>query len=244
MSNLHAIKRIFWMALGIGSLVVVGGLFTPTQGGAISCGDTLGPGGKFVLTADVGPCPGTGLTVDSAKLEMAGFTVSCSGPGFNGVSVIGTGAVVKNGIVTGCQNGFDIQGSGHRLKGNAAIGNIEKGFEVGGDNNKLRKNSASGNGDEGFDTSGDNNQLKRNNASGNSHNGFDIQSSNNTMKKNIANGNGSHGIIISEGFTGNTVSRSTATGNGDEDLFDENGECASNTWSQNTFGTSDPACIQ
>lgn len=231
------------MAIGILGLAVAEGFFTPAQAEAISCGDTLGPGGSFVLTSNLGPCPGTGLTVSSAKLDMAGFTVSCSGS-TTGISVIGTGSQVKNGHVTGCKDGFNIQGSGHKVKANTSSGNLEKGFEVGGTNNKILKNTANGNGDEGFDTSGGSNRLKKNTANGNSHNGFDIQSSNNVLKKNIANGNGSHGIIVSEFFSGNMIVKNTATGNSDEDLFDENEECSSNTWNHNIFSTSDPGCIQ
>jgi hypothetical protein len=64
--------------------MVVGG-FTPAAGQAISCGATLGPGGQFLLEADL-DC-GTvspALTVrDGAQLDLGGHTIS-GGEGFSG----------------------------------------------------------------------------------------------------------------------------------------------------------------
>ena len=234
--------------IGFLSLAALGVLFTPAQATNITlqCGDTVGPGGSFTLMAPVGPCSGPGITVDSATLDMAHLDVTCTGlGGFTGVTVIGTGAVVKNGTAIGCQIGFDVQGSGHTLKKNFALDNHGTGVKVSGSGNTLVKNIATlGDTPIGFHLTGDNNVLKKNAGGGVSANGFDIESSGNTLKKNSADQNGIHGIIIRNGFAGNTVMKNEATGNTAEDLFDESGNCAGNTWKANTFGTKNPNCIQ
>jgi parallel beta-helix repeat protein len=70
--------------------------------------------------------------------------------------------------------------------------------------------------------------------------GFGITGNNNVLRGNRAIGNEGPGIVVSG--TGNILQRNTALDNA-IDLQDTNGDCAHNTWRQNTFQTSDPACI-
>jgi parallel beta-helix repeat protein len=70
--------------------------------------------------------------------------------------------------------------------------------------------------------------------------GFKITGNNNVLRGNRAIENEGPGIVVTG--TGNILSRNTALRN-TLDLLDTSGDCAQNTWRQNTFQTSDPACI-
>jgi parallel beta-helix repeat protein len=70
--------------------------------------------------------------------------------------------------------------------------------------------------------------------------GFLIIGNNNVLRGNRAIGNDGRGIVVTG--TGNILQRNTALAN-TLDLEDTNGDCTQNTWRQNTFETSDPACI-
>jgi parallel beta-helix repeat protein len=73
-----------------------------------------------------------------------------------------------------------------------------------------------------------------------SRGGFLINGNNNVLRGNRAIGNEGSGIVVTG--TGNRLTRNTALHN-TLDLWDTNGDCTQNTWRQNTFRTSDPACI-
>jgi parallel beta-helix repeat protein len=70
--------------------------------------------------------------------------------------------------------------------------------------------------------------------------GFEISGNNNVLQGNRAIRNEGPGIVVTG--TGNRLTRNTALLNS-LDLQDTSGDCAHNTWRQNTFATSDPACI-
>ena len=58
----------------------------------ISCGDTLGPGGTFTATSDIGPCvenPAVRI-VGAVKVDFAGFEVTCDANTSVGILVEGT----------------------------------------------------------------------------------------------------------------------------------------------------------
>lgn len=52
------------------------------------------------------------------------------------------------------------------------------------------------------------------------------------------------GIIIGSGDTLNYIVGTQGQENGGTDAVDQNGDCTHNTWTQNTFQTRNPACIQ
>jgi parallel beta-helix repeat protein len=91
---------------------------------------------------------------------------------------------------------------------------------------------------------GDENRLINNFATSTSFSsrvfGFEIAGDNNVLQGNRAIFNEGIGIVVTG--TANILSRNTALNNL-LDLQDTNGDCAQNTWRQNTFETSDPACI-
>jgi parallel beta-helix repeat protein len=126
---------------------------------------------------------------------------------------------------------FNIFGNHNRL-----IDSIARCFElllgsacisVGGDENRLIDNFATS-------TSFSSSPLS-------APSGFRITGTNNVLRSNRAIGNESPGIVVTG--TGNILNRNTALEN-TLDLQDTSGDCAHNTWRQNTFQTSDPACIQ
>lgn len=183
------------------------------------------------------------------------FAENNSGAGFK---IIGNLNILEeNEASTNTEEGFKIEGNRNKLQENIAFFNgangFEDGFDIEGDNNILIDNSAEANTRDGFEISGTNNQVFRENlpggnlAEGNGQNGFSISGNFNTLNGNTANDNVglsfSIGIRIEDGFVGNDIINNTATGNFAVDLVDENGDCASNTWSGNTFITKDPPCI-
>jgi hypothetical protein len=116
---------------------------------AQSCGDTLGPG-DYALTADIGPCdgPGPALTLDSANLYLADFTVSCADVGPIdgevpvGIRLIGENSRVHFGQVNGCSVGVDVaDGTGHTVYQVTAEGNELHGIHVRSTTEKIRIDS-------------------------------------------------------------------------------------------------------
>lgn len=191
-----------------------------SQAAAQSCGDTLGPGGQFQLTADIGPCDddaGPALTVNSAVLDLNGFTITCADTDMdlalpNGIEAIGAKTIIINGTVTGCDRGVVLAGTGkHRVGLLEVTASEREGFRVDSDKNILALNSAGGNGSNGFQVDGDGNTLFQNvaddsgdfdgievngernkllvNACTNNFNGFDIHGARTTMVSNLAGNN-------------------------------------------------------
>lgn len=73
--------------------------------------------------------------------------------------------------------------------------------------------------------------------------GIGMGSAGNSIRGNVANDNSSFGISVFQG-TGNTIVGNSAHGNSFLDLFDENGNCTTNVWKGNDFGSAFPSCIQ
>ncbi len=105
------------LAVTVSLQLDLGSLSSQVEAAQIGCGQTLGPGGRFTLDSDLGPCSGTVLTLNSAQLDLNGHIVSCSSFG-TGVSITGSDSRIQNGTVTGCFPGVDAIGNGrHRIKG-------------------------------------------------------------------------------------------------------------------------------
>jgi parallel beta-helix repeat protein len=188
-----------------------------------ACGDTIGPGGSFILGADVGPCSNgvvPALSVDSAKLDLDGHTVSCStvDPAA-GILLIGQRAQLSHGTVVGCLNGVALAGAGrHIVKGIVSDANVVNGFWIQGvSRNKLSSNTASDNGNAGFNVQGVKNNLTGNTAWGNHVVGFNLYFADNAaLAGNTATastGDGGIYVLSSETvhLTRNTVSDNHAS---------------------------------
>lgn len=200
-------------------------------------------GGQNTLVDNTAELSGEdGFAIDSDNTLRDNFATRSGDDGFH---VTGSNNNLSQNSSSGNRDkGFVIDGENNMVTQNSSSANMGDGFVVGGTKNTLTNNTAFDNFVDGFFTEGDGNTLLRNTAENNGDEGFDIESDFNILTGNTATGNTSNGIVISSGFVGNTVAGNMARGNGSDDLLDENGECTSNTWRNNTFDTAFPFCIQ
>jgi parallel beta-helix repeat protein len=132
-----------------------------TCGGAIpcQCGDTVAS--DYILSADIGPCPGDGLLPQSnVLLDCQGFTVRGSGDGAPtyGIYLRGVaGVTVQNCVVTGFERGIRLRDTSNSLVrdsrawGNGVAG-VGYGFDLasGALGNVIQGNLVIENADEGI----------------------------------------------------------------------------------------------
>jgi len=222
--------------LALATLLVV--VLTTPATAQISCGDTLGPGGKFVAAGPIGPCPqNPALTIlGPVKVDFAGHEVSCDATSSNGINIEGKSATVENGAVARCNVGFHVQGEGkHKLTRLVARNNAGDGFVLeGGGGNKLKecasvfneacgfviessdKNALTGcrsvrNLDTGFFFDAANgNKVKDCTSAEDFEEGFRILGQGNKLTNVDATQSGSHGFEVNG--NGNTLKDVTATG--------------------------------
>lgn len=179
--------------------------------GNIACGAILGPGGKFVLDSNVGPCPGPepAITVNSARLDLNGFSVSCGADPAAGIVIVGTEAKVHNGTVTGCVSGVELRGQGsHKLWDILAVALID-GLVVSSDQNILSDNTVSVSGRAGILVTGNYNTLTENIAAS-LLTGILVAGSYNRLTENAGMGGLIAGILL--GGTNNRAEGNVADG--------------------------------
>jgi parallel beta helix pectate lyase-like protein len=216
---------------------------------AIACGDVLGPGGNFKLTADLGPCAtNPALTViGPAKLSGKFHTVTCANPANNGIVITGKKGALKEVKVEGCNVGVSVAGTGgHLVQHVAATDNPgDDGFGVESSGNTLNNNHAADNGNNGFHVDGSKNFLMKNISERNGLAGFllsTVGATSNQLLRNEAMNNLNNGIRVDINGTKNTLNKNTARGNGGTDLVDDSPGCDSNVWKHNR-GTRSERCI-
>ena len=183
-----------------------------------ACGDTIGPGGEFFLTADLGPCTNAGpaLILDSARLDMRGHTVS-GNETQEGIRVTGVRAVLENGTVRDAVHGVILTGGfgSHVIRRVTSKSNLTNGFDVRTPDNVLRSNFAKANGLNGFligDVS--ENLLTRNTSSGNEQHGFGVaDGDDNKLWNNVATSNGDDGYNTNAGAVFNVYVGNKAISN-------------------------------
>jgi hypothetical protein len=192
-------RRLY--GLLVSGLVV--GWLTPAAGQAISCGATLGPGGNFVLEADL-DC-GTvspALTVrDGAHLDLGGHTISIgdgSASGSIALRLDGQGALVTHGIVQNnflLGDGVEVAGEGgHTVRQVSVFARGIGGIVVTSDQNRLINNVAASGIGNAVQINGNQNLLRNNLAAG-GQGGFSIGGDENRLVENgIAN-------VLHTGFT-------------------------------------------
>jgi len=103
----------------------------------IECGDTVGPGGKFVLEADA-DCPGTALTVvGPVKVDLGGHRLRCLSASA-GIVVQGRSAKLENGEVDDCATGLAVGGEGgHKIDSLVVRDASLLGVDITSPNNRL-----------------------------------------------------------------------------------------------------------
>ena len=239
------------VVFGLAVVLLLIGVFTGASAEAVSCGDTLGPGGVVTLTSDVGPCSTDALTVVGPVIvDLAGHTISCSFPSLFGVVMTGKGAVLRNGGVKGCFQGvaaagdsqivnvvaqennfgFFIQGARNTLDGNSAVSNTQGFFVIGASSSRFSGNIATGNTDTGFNVISATRSTFIGNAVFSSTNfGFQVSGSNNVLTGNTVAAN-PFGIFLSGSM--NTLSLNTLVGNV-TDAIDTTPDCDKNKWLRN-----------
>jgi parallel beta-helix repeat protein len=105
----------------------------------------------------------------------------------------------------------------------------------------LKNNTATGN-QVGFSL-GSHNTLANNTATNNLGNGFQLFADDHLLEANIAQNNGQNGVRLFTGASNNQIVKTKASGNGSFDLQDDNVNCGTNQWTNNT-GTKSQGCIQ
>jgi parallel beta-helix repeat protein len=87
------------------------------------------------------------------------------------------------------------------------------------------------------------NRFIHNNLSGNGADGLHLFNANNNIARhNSTDSNGNIGIDVLG--AGNIIDDNIALGNSLSDLRDEIGDCLNNTWTDNSFNSNSPLCIQ
>jgi parallel beta-helix repeat protein len=204
-----------------------------------------------------------GFRVDSDRNHLTGNESMFNGG--LGYAVRGKANVIAGNTATGNRQGFDVE-QRNTIELNVAAGNELTGFFVRSRNAKLRRNRALGS-SIGFQITGRNNLLERNQAESNrtgfvltdlskrnrlvgneaedsNISGFIVDGLGNRLQGSRAEHNGAHGIVIAFGAQRSVVRGSSARFNGAADLSDANANCGTNRWRNNSFGSSDQACIQ
>jgi hypothetical protein len=221
---------------------------------AVNCGDILGPGGTYVLTGDLQYEVSPALTVrDGARLDLAGHGVSGCGGGQVVILLDGSGALVRDGVVSGCMTGVEVAGEGgHTVQGMAA-NDTDNGIWVISDHNRLEGNTLAVL-EVAFIIRGHHNTLIQNRAAAPAS--FSVVGDHNLLRDN-ENSAGVSGWVVS-GDHNRLVRNTVAEGDdgmivsGEDNLLlknrggrfvDTHGDCEHNCWIQNEGGSSDPACI-
>jgi parallel beta-helix repeat protein len=225
------------IVVAVGSAVLIG-LLADGAEAQVACGDVIQPGTTVVLQGNLGPCSkqlgGPALVVDSAVLDLNGFTVSCE-PGLPlGVVLAGRRAQLVNGTVSGCRYGVVLRGLGrHRVQGVRAELSEYAGFTVQSHRNRIRDSVAADNGTKGFGVSGDSNRIENSEAHGNFRGmlikgrrnrlkantvldnegvGVYVRGDRNRLHDNVTDGNGAHGVVLAG--KSNVAAGNRAQGNG------------------------------
>ena len=233
------------------------------------CGTVITQPGSYVVANDLSCFFQDGIDIVADHVILMLNNHQISGLFFigNGISV-GVGvpsgnshvSILGPGTITGFNQGIDFEQVSHSsVKDVTSTFNffgfvVNGGFAAGcgascpSTKNVFQGNTSTGNDQHGFTMNGANDNSFRDNNASNNSNGDGLLffvASGNDANGNTATGNGDSGIAVSSGTgTNNTIKNNTAQNNTNFDLNDGNTNCDSNSWKNNTFGSSNQACIQ
>ncbi len=217
--------------------------------------------GHTILGSSTSALISVGGTIGVSNIEIEGpGTLTGGGIGILFQNV--HGSRVNNVVVTGNILGIvvtaTIMGSGNTLRTMVKAADLRSVRTMAGTaatDNEFRDNVVAGQVAHGVAVMDSNhNRFIHNNLSGNGVAGGGeglllLNSSNNIARHNTADSNGSFGIHTDALGSGNIFDDNTALGNSIPsgnliDLEDENGDCTHNTWTDNSFNSASPTCIQ
>lgn len=168
----------------------------------LTCGANVGV--DVVLTADLGPCAGSGLFVthQGVTIDLNGHTIEGQGtPGTVGIfNPDYSGLVIKNGTISNFPTGISITNS---------TTNTVQGMVLTGDTVGIKLDHADGA------------TLKSNHVVSNGRGIYVLASTGGLIKKNTVKHNGVEGVTLDTLSTGWTISKNVANQNGFIDNFDD-----------------------
>jgi hypothetical protein len=178
---------------------------------ALSCGDLITT--STTLSADLGPCGGTGVTIsaDHVTLNLNGHRIFGTGPG--GVQTNRVGVVVENGSVVGFSTDVALSGDSSRVM-NVHVGSAAtSGIDVTGKNDVISGNRVFGSDGDGIVGTGAGSQYTNNILQSSSHSGLIVTDAA-SISGNKALNNGESGIAFDHTTAGGlTVTNNLANGN-------------------------------
>jgi hypothetical protein len=209
---------------------------------------------------------GTGAIVKNGHILHCHEGVLVEGNGFHRVSNLEvaetldnqTGIVVesnynlifRNDVHDNLSTGILVNGNANVIKRNNVHDNFfseGEGISIVGNKNVVIWNIANFNGfepisNDGIDVSGDRNLIALNTTNENYDDGIDVSGQKNII---IFNRSFLNGLTAAQQIVFNLSSSIGGDPNGENwDMEDGNGNCDSNFWRWNSFGTSDPDCIR
>lgn len=233
--------------------------------GITDCGTTITDPGRYFLANDLKECPDFGVSIAASHvlvelrghtIQADGFVITASGGdlGLSDLEIVGPGTLAggHTGIAFGNVHHSRVHGLmivrnnfGMGLNSGDFTSDATTAATVSTDN-EIRDNTITGNTFHGITVNGgDDNKFIHNNLSNNgSHGLFLFAASNNVARENTADVNGGSGIDTGTAGSSNTINNNIALGNNGPDLRDENGDCIHNTWTDNSFGSNAPGCIE
>jgi parallel beta-helix repeat protein len=186
-----------------------------------SCPYVITAPGVYQVTQDLGPCPGTAITITASKVDLHLNGHTLSGEGGDGIAVLGqTNVSIDNGTIQGFGTGVRFRGTVDCKITKVTVRQNSNGIATGDSSSvglTVTDCTALQNGNIGilFDGGTRASSVVRSTANGNGFAGISLDPGTfaNTVTNNTANNNGDSGINLF-GANGNTVERNTTDRNG------------------------------
>ncbi|MCO1335714.1 right-handed parallel beta-helix repeat-containing protein [Microbulbifer sp. OS29] len=235
-----------------GSGIVLLGQGARLSGGTVTgCGDAVtlgGDGSHFVTNVYITDFGDDAVYIDSnnnvvTNMEIVGDDWDSD----EGIDIAGHNNVVNFNYIEGAgDEGIEIAGDFNIVSSNEVLGSANDGIEIDGAFANVTNNYTHHNGSSGIEVDGNFGTIFSNTVA-NNDGGVDLdQGTSNVINNNTVSDNGTYGIFIFDAEpTNNTISNNTSLGH-TYDLFDAvDFDCSGdNTWENNTFSTSQPACLE
>ncbi|WP_444942410.1 NosD domain-containing protein [Microbulbifer sp. ZKSA004] len=180
---------------------------------AVDCGDTITT--PEVLDQDLVCSTEPALTImgPTGSLDMAEYTLRCDGSAV-GIQIDGVAAFLSNGVVTLCDIGISLDGTGaHNIQAIRVDGTDISGIAVNSSFNSVIQSGIFKNSGTGIFITGDNNNVSSSSILDNLENGIQLEGNNNLIVSNEISRSTLNGILIGKA-DGNTVAQNTVSMSG------------------------------